>query len=495
MKNKTEFVVAVPNDAVQFNEVHRNFTGLAGYFVANNIYNKLVVYGSKSRAVYPDLAQHWETLDGGRRFRFSLNQHARWHDGTPLTAHDVAYTHQHVLEKGYHGASFLAGVERVVELDRHTVEYTLSEPNTGFYTQLGNFVFTHIVAAHLYEGTDWNTNPHNLKPVGSGPFRFVDWVPGEKIVMEANPDHWGVPAGVDQITLVVVPDKEESIAMVMDGRAHYVVQDVASGNRLSEIEETEWGVPYREPGPGVSGFTVNHSKPLWQDRRVRQALGHAIDRDRLSGFATSGSARPYDQYLPETIDWAFDETARAPRFDLARAAELLDEAGITADATGHRMQLELKLLKGFAGHDALAGVVADCLSQVGITANVTALPAQEWVQVVGRDGDFDLIMLGGNMEPDPEITASRFETGGGRNFGRISEPKADAAYRAARSSVDRNERGAHYRTLQQVWAHEVSWVPLFRGEMTAVRSKNFYGWSDQVDSRVPYWHWGRIRPI
>jgi peptide/nickel transport system substrate-binding protein len=169
-----EFIVVTPHDALEFNDVYRNTTGSAGYLACNNIFNRVVLNEWNEINAYPDLATHWECLDGARRWRFHLNQAARWHDGVPVTAHDVAYTHTHAKEMGYTGGRFMRDVERIVEVDKHTVDYHLSKPNSGFLVLLGNFIFTHILPAHLFEGTDWATNPHNLNPVGSGPVRRMD---------------------------------------------------------------------------------------------------------------------------------------------------------------------------------------------------------------------------------------------------------------------------------------------------------------------------------
>ncbi|WP_326647122.1 hypothetical protein OG884_37255 [Streptosporangium sp. NBC_01755] len=110
-------------------------------------------------------------------------------------------------------------------------------------------------------------------------------------------------------------------------------------------------------------------------------------------------------------------------------------------------------------------------------------------------GDFDLTISGGNMMPDPDITASRLATDGQRNHLKLSNPNADACYAAARSTIDQDERIAHYWRLQEVWARDVSVIPLFWYCIYLLRSNEFSGWADQIDFRVPFWHWGRIRKI
>ena len=175
-------VVAIPFDAESFNEVWRNFTGAGGYFAANNIYSRLVVLDVfESGEISGDLAQRWETPDDGLTWVFHLHPDAKWHDGVPVTADDVVYTYREVLANGYHGLSWLQDIEQIDARDAHTVVCRLKSPNAAFLAQLGAFVFTHGLPRHLYAGTDWATNPHNVNPIGSGPFRFSEWVRGERI--------------------------------------------------------------------------------------------------------------------------------------------------------------------------------------------------------------------------------------------------------------------------------------------------------------------------
>src|SRR5687767_12729364 len=104
-RGDNRLVVAISHDAQLFNEVYRNYTGAGGYFVANNVYNRLVIldiFGDASIA--PDLAERWEALDGGAAYRFQLRRDIRWHDGAPFTSEDVRLTYQTVVEQGYHGA-------------------------------------------------------------------------------------------------------------------------------------------------------------------------------------------------------------------------------------------------------------------------------------------------------------------------------------------------------------------------------------------------------
>jgi peptide/nickel transport system substrate-binding protein len=498
VRDSRHFVVATPIDAVEFNDCYRNYTGSAGYLVCNNIYNRVVLNEWYNPVAFPDLATHWEILDGAARYRFHLNQAARWHDGTPVTSHDVAYTHGEAIAKGYEAGRFLSSVARVAEVNRHTVDYWLSEPNAGFLTQLGNFIFTHVLPAHLYEGTDWATNPHNLKPIGSGPFRFVEWAPGERIELEAVKDHWGARPEIDRITIRVVPDRDECVAMVCRGEADCVPQDTLTYDRLDLVRGSEAVVRLdRKPGPGMALLDFNHAKAPWDDQRVRRAVAAAVDRSKFGPLADPGVAEPWDHYWIKSVPWAFNAEAKAPGHDPVLANRLLDEAGLARSPDGTRMTTTVFFMQMFYSHRVLAREVCAALARVGIAAQAVGLSSVEWKSVIGgADADFDLFIVGGGMSPDPEVTANKYTSGGGpANLGRHRNRVVDQLYQAGRTTLSKAERGEIYRRLQDVWAHDVEWVPLFWYGTYYPYSKRFFGWSDQLDHSVPWWHWGRVRPV
>lgn len=489
-----EFIVVTPHDALEFNDVYRNTTGSAGYLACNNIYNRVVLNEWNEINAFPDLATHWECLDGARRWRFHLNQAARWHDGVPVTAHDVAYTHLHAKEMGYTGGRFMKDVEQIVEVNDHTVDYHLTKPNSGFLVLLGNFIFTHILPSHLYEGTDWSTNPHNLNPVGSGPFRFADWIPGDRIVMEAVKGHWGPQPEIDRLILKIVPDREECVRMVARGQAHYFPQDTLTKERLHLLEGASANIEVKkDPGPGMALLDFNHRDRLWQNHNVRKAVAYAVDRVQIAKLADPGVSQAWPHYLLGSTDWAFNPEAKAPEHDAERSRTLLAEAGVSEDLS--KRELSLYYMELFDGHRPLAALLAEQLANVGIRVKVEGLSSPEWADRVTQKHEFDLAIVGGALTPDPEITSPKYSSNGDGNFAGHHNLEVDEAYEAARSATSLIERGQHYKRLQAIWARDVEWVPLFWYGTYFARSTDFFGWSDQLAYSVPWWHWGRIRRV
>lgn len=487
-------VVAIPYDAESFNEVYRNYTGAGGYFAANNIYSRLVVLDVFDRGdIHPDLAETWDVLDGGGRYIFHLNRNARWHDGVPVTAHDVAYTYSEVLKHRYHGLSWLQDIAEVQALDDHTVECRLVAPNAAFLAQLGAFVFTHILPKHLYEGTDWATNPHNLNPVGSGPFRFKEWVKGERIELVANPDYFGEGPYIERITYRIMPDNDEAFRALEAGEVHFAVQDVPCDQIEAFRAKPGVGVMFH-PGNSIAFIAFNWQRPAWQDKRVREAVARAIDRGPIAAGVCPLATAPEHYYL-ERVDWAFNPDARAPQHDVAEANRLLDEAGYARGADGVRMSVGLAYRAIYPHYGIAARIIAGQLAQVGITANVEAVDPVSWKSRFQDAGEFDLLLDSGDIGPDPQLMASFLTSDGPRNTMRYRNDAVDAAFRAGRATVDRAARGAHYRALQAALAEDIARVPFLQhGEHLPYRTEyTGWSWSDGVRGTVPFWYHGKVR--
>ncbi len=487
-------VVAVPFDAQGFNEVWRNYTGAGGYFAANNIYSRLVVLDVFDRGdIHPDLADSWDILADGARYVFHLNRAARWHDGKPVTAHDVAYTYGEVLKNGYHGLSWLQDIDTVEALDDHTVECRLKAPNAAFLAQLGAFVFTHILPKHLYEGTDWSTNPHNLDPVGSGPFRFEQWLPGERIELVANPDYFRDGPYLDRITYRIIPDTDDAFRLLEAGEVHFVVQDVP----CQQVEEFRAkpgvGVMFH-PGNSIAFVAFNWQKPLFQDHRVREAIARAIDRGPIADGVCPLATTPSHYYL-ERVDWAFNPDAEAPAFDPAEAERLLDAAGYPRGADGTRFRVGLAYRSLYSHYGVAAEIMAAQLARVGIAAEVESVDPVGWKERFQDAGDFDLLLDSGDIGPDPQLMASFLASDGPRNTMRYRNDAVDAAFKAGRATVDRTERGRHYRALQAALAADIARVPFMQhGEHLPYREElTGWSWSDGVRGTVPFWYHGLVR--
>jgi peptide/nickel transport system substrate-binding protein len=411
----------------------------------------------------------------------------------PVTAYDVVYTYTQVLEHGYHGLSWLQDIADVRALDEHTVECRLQAPNAAFLAQLGAFVFSHILPRHLYEGTDWATNPHNVNPVGSGPFRFAEWVKGERIELIANTDYFGEGPYLERISYRIMPDTDAAFAALEVGAVHFCVQDVPC-ERVEEFRAKPGVGVMFHPGNSIAFIAFNWRKPLFQDRRVREAIARAVDRAPIAGGVCPLATTSAHYYL-DRVDWAFNPDAKAPEYDPDQAVRLLDEAGYRPDADGVRLRLGLAYRSLYAHYGVAGRIIAEQLRRIGIVAAVEAVDPLGWKTRFQEAGEFDLLLDSGDIGPDPQLMASFLASDGPRNTMRYHNPVVDEAFRAGRATVDRVQRGAHYRRLQAALADDIARVPFMQhGEHLPYRRElTGWSWSDGVRGRVPFWYHGMVR--
>lgn len=487
--------VAIPFDAESFNEVWRNYTGAGGYFVANNIFSRLVVQDVfDAKGIGPDLAERWDVSEDGITYIFHLNPKAKWEDGVPLTADDVAYTYRTVLDNKYHGLTWIQDIDQIRAIDDHTLEVQLKEPNAGFLGLLGSFVFSHIVPKHLYEGTDWETNPHNWEPVGSGPFKFEKWVKGDRIELVGNPDYWGEGPYLERLTYYVM-DEEEAHRALERGDIDFSIHDIPAA-KIDEWRAKPGVDVVAEVGNSIGFLAFNWTKERFQDRRVREAFARAVNRRAIADAIWPPLKTPQHYYL-EKVEWAFNPDAKAPDYDLDKAAALLDEAGYQPDVSGKRMSVRIAARALYPHYKIAAEVIARELAKLGIDSTIESLTPVEWAERVARDGDFDLAMEAGDIGPDPAQLASFLASDGPRNIMRYKNEVVDECLRAGKAVFDTAERGKHYKRLQAALAEDIARVPLMQyGEYLPYRTEfTGWSWSPGVRGTVPFWYAGKVRPV
>jgi ABC-type transport system substrate-binding protein len=483
----------MPYDASGFNEAYRNYTGGGGYYPANNIFSRLTVldiFGDGGST--PDLAASWEVLDEGARYRFHLRKDVRWHDGTPFTGEDVRETYMTAIARGYHAATYLRGLRDVKVVDPHTIDLVLDGPNGGLLAQLGLFVWTHILPAHLYKGTDWATNPANDKPVGTGPYRFKEWERGMAVRMVASPDHFRGRPAIDEVEFRVTP-LDRALDAVLAGDLDYC-QQYAPCQRLDELNAKPGVATAESSGNALGHLSFNLRRAPWSDRRVRGAVVRALDSTELSGGCPR--AMPVrDAYLRK-VTWVHDPAARFPDFDPATARALLDAAGLRHGPDGTRVRARLVVRDLYRFYQDAAARVVKALDPLGIRVTVEKLDATAWKQQVSEANDFDLAVDGGDIGPDPTFLEQLLASDGQHNITGYSDPEFDRALRAGRAGLTREARGAAYR---QALALLVRDMPRFHfvqhGSHLAHRTA-FEGWSwdDGIRGTVPFWSLEHVRP-
>lgn len=368
-------------------------TSLAAYPLNANVYETLILMGPNYELT-PLLAERWE-FRAPNTWRFFLRKGVKFHDGQPLNAQAVKTGLFDRVAQRKGGSTIKAGPSSAAVVDEYTVDFTPAVPNLRVPEQI-----VHPSFGVYAPGSD-----AGRKPVGTGPFTFVEYLPKERIVVARNDDYWGDRANAAKITFSFYPD---------------------SNARRLALEAGNIDVAYLIPGPDVQGlksrdFTVFtspvgaydalyaniHGKPghdLLQDINVRQAVAYSIDRKQLVDGVLDGQATTDQTMIPPAALGSAASTITGFDYDPERSKSLLDAAGWTPGSDGIRdkggRKLKLTLVSGFPAAEILQPIPTFIQSQlklVGIDVEVVERPDSSSYQALITSGDGDLYLEQGNQ--------------------------------------------------------------------------------------------------
>jgi len=342
-------------------------------------------------AVVPGLAESWEISDDGLTYTFKLHDGVVFHDGTALDGEDVKFSLDRARAEDSTNAqkALFAGITDVTVVDPQTVTVTLAEPNGNFLFNLawGDAV---IVAPESIDNIKTN-------PVGTGAFKFANWVQGDKIEIERNPGYWGTPATLDSATFKFISDPTAAFAAVM---AEDV--DVFSGFPAPEnLPQFEADPRFQVLVGSTEGETIlstNNQQPPFDDVRVREAVAHAIDRQAIIDGAMFGYGTPIGSHFAPHNPAYVDLTGNS-NFDPEKAKTLLAEAGFP-DGFTTTLHLPPPSYARRGGE-----IIAAQLAEVGIKAEIINVEWAQWLETVFRGKDFGLTIVSHTEPMDINIYA------------------------------------------------------------------------------------------
>jgi peptide/nickel transport system substrate-binding protein len=432
-------------------------------YVAGKIYEALLIY-DKDLTPQPWLAREFEISDDGLVYTFHLHDNVQWHDGEPFTAHDVVFTTRDFLPEVHPRVSTsFAHAETIEALDDHTVQFTLRQPFPPFIYAF-ELSSAPIVPAHLYEGTDFRTNPNNETPIGTGPFKFERWDRGAYVHLVRNDDYWqeGLPH-LDEIYFQVVPDAASRALAFETGQ----VQVLRGGDieyfdvgRLAETPGVEMTTEGWEMFSPLSWLQMNLRTPPMDDPRFRQAVMHAIDREFVRDNLWFGFGVVATSPIASTTLF-HDPDLPVYDFDPAKAEALLDEMGLEPDGAGNRATIRMMPLPYGETWQRLAEVVREQLGQVGIAIQLEAVDAGTWAARVA-DWDFEMTFNFLYQYGDPALGVARNYISDNiikgtpfANNGGYSNPEVDDLFARAAVELDEEKRQDLYSEVQRILVEEV----------------------------------------
>lgn len=343
--------------------------------------------------VVPALAKSYNISKDGREYTFNLYQGIKFHDGSPCTAEDVKFSFERLLDPKTAAVNrkYYMGVESIQVINPLTVKFKVKKFDSNFLFNVarGDAVIVSRQAIDRLKS----------QPVGTGPFRFVEWKRGDSVVMVRNPDYYvkGIPY-LEKVVFKFIPDPSAQLAALRAGDVDVLAYDLSPENAPMLEKDPRFKVLKGHTTTDVI-MAINNSRKPFNDPRVRQAITLAIDRKAIIEGAVAGYGSPIGSHMDPTNPYYIDLSGLYP-YNLEKAKKLLAEAGYP-----NGFEAVLKLPEPYAYARRSGEIIADQLSKVGIKLTLEVIQWGQWIDRIFKNAEYDLTVIG-HAEPfDIEIYA------------------------------------------------------------------------------------------
>lgn len=450
--------------------------------VAGLVYNGLVKY-DKNMNIVGDLAESWKISAAGLIITFHLRKGVKWHDGRPFTAADVLYTYQVTIDPktptAYSG-DFLK-VKKAEILDDYTFRVTYDQPFAPALISWGSA----ILPRHLLAGRDITKSPLKRHPIGTGPYMFKEWVAGQKIVLISNPDYFEGRPYIDGNITRIIPD---TATMFLELRAQGIsYMDLTPLQYTRQTENNlfkKYFNKYRYLGFKYTYLGYNLKNPLFTDKRVRQAISYAINKEEIISGVLLGLGKPATgPYKPGT--WAYNGNVKTYQYNPQRGRELLREAGwidVNGDGIlekgGQPFVFEIITNQGNETRQKCAEIIQRQLKEVGINVKIRILEWAAFVNDFINKRRFDAVILGWTITLDPDaydVWHSSKTAPEELNFMSYNNREVDELLEKGRGTFNQKERKKYYDRFQEILAEDQPYTFLYVPEELIIISNRFHG--------------------
>ncbi|MDB4896899.1 MAG: peptide/nickel transport system substrate-binding protein [Firmicutes bacterium] len=478
-----DVVIANVTDIVQFDPL--DIQDAPSSLVAGQVMEQLVDRDKDGKAK-PGLAERWTTSPDGLTWTFELRKNVKFHDGSDFNADVVKWHYDRVLYDKAAPARFRKQwsdiIKEVKVVDPYKVDILLKAPNAAFLdlvvTTNGGFIWSKASFEKL------GAKQAALQPVGTGPFKFKEWVPGQKVILEANKDYWGEKSKLNTLVFRPIPESNTQVIELETGGAHLITklgqEDVTRLKQNKEVK-VETVPAYR-----VRFLEINASRPPFTDLKVRQAINYALDTKAMVTSLLGDLATPSESALMPVASWAHPQAGATTAYkpDPNRARALLAEAGwqleggkLMKDGKPFKFTLYSPNGRYFMDKE-IAEVVKNQLTQLGMQVDLKVMEWAPYTDLTAK-GDFDICFLGWNQSTnEPSIFLDPLvKTGGRGNYAKFSDKELDGWLDAAVATTDQAKRLELYGKAVNRVAENAWYVPLYNESKVAATRVELKGYT------------------
>ncbi|PIV24085.1 MAG: peptide-binding protein [Deltaproteobacteria bacterium CG_4_8_14_3_um_filter_45_9] len=442
------------------------------------VFNGLIKYDRDLQGFVGVLAESWKVEKGSEPvITFYLRKGVLWHDGKEFTAEDVKFTYDKIMDEKTNTVrrSDYELVKTADVLDPYTFRVTYKQPFAPGLATWG----MGIIPKHLLEKEDINTTQFNRRPVGTGPFRFIEWVSDEKIVVEANPKYFEGRPNLDRIIYRVIPEPSLSeMELLTQGVDYYSVFP----HQLRRMKEVPFLKMYSQPTLSYTYIGYNLKNPLFQDKRVRQALTYATNREEIVQYVLYGLGTVATGPFPNHLWYANPKVKPIP-YDPQKARQLLAEAGWKdtdgdgiLDKDGKPFLFRLITNSGNEIRKDVGVLVQRQLREVGIDVKFELYEWSVFLKNFINAKAFDACILGWGLSPDPDDYqiwhSSQIEKG--FNFISYKNPEVDFLWEEGRREYDVEKRKQIYWRIHELMAEDQPYTFLYVPLGNSALQRKFY---------------------
>ncbi|MFT4181868.1 MAG: ABC transporter substrate-binding protein [Rhizobium sp.] len=448
---KGDLVVGLSGIATRL-DAQQLVTGSADAIASSLIYDTLVLRDAKGE-FHPGIAESWEVSKDGKTIRFTIRDGATYHDGTPITAASVKALFDSTLSpdnKSFGSGAYKPYIDSVTLDGDRAVVFNLKYPYAAALALLA------IPSGGIQSPGSLGEQKLNESKavVGSGPYRLVDWVPGDSITLEANPDYWGGKPAYDTITLRQIPENESRVLALETGEVG-VINNLPSTS-IPSLKDTPGVTVHTFPSTRIQYLGFNNETPLLSNVKVRQALNYAIDRDAIVNTILTGIASPATGVVSSNA-WGYSNVGQYP-YDPEKARSLLKEAGVSEGA-----KLELAVPETYLpGGRQIGELLQANFKAVGIDATIKRYEWSTFQGVMEAHKGYEAYLLGwASVTGDADRGLTPFSAFGvTANFANYNNPQVFEGIGKAAQEVDPDARKATYRKVLEQLKEDAPWAPL-----------------------------------
>lgn len=423
-----------------------------------NVFEGLVRF-DETGALIPGLAEDWEISDDGLTYTFYLRDDVTFHNGKEFNAEDVVYTYESLSGLGGEEAlsSKFTNLTAVEAVDDYTVEMTLAEADGAFLQ------YTRIAVCPVgYE-------EQSSAPVGTGPFVFEKYVPGQMVVLEKNEDYY-----------------DESRMPMIDEAQIYIMTDDSAVLTALQSGQLDVGIVYADSADYLTGdftvnssaqnmvqlFALNNSVEPFDDVRVRQAFEYAIDKDQIINGVFAGYAtKLYSNFSPVMSYFYNDELSDVYTYDVDKAKELMTEAGYEDG-----FDITITVPSNYQRHVDTAQVIAQQLKAINVNATIEPVEWGQWLEQVYTNADYQTTIVGLTGKLDPNDILGRYVSDYAKNFMRYNNPDYDELIAKAKTASE-EERVEIFKECQKVLTEDAAAVWICDPNAIAVTRSDLKGYT------------------